>query len=459
MLSSTSQPQKRAPLPLNLRNDSGRRNLIGVAIALLIGLFSAHAIWRVDYLPFTHDGLHHIFRLYALDQAIRGGDWFPTRFPSMSFGYGSAILNYYPPLALYAWEMLRLMGLGFVKAFQVGYTIFAVVAALSSYWLGTLLRDRWTGAITAFIYTFSPYVLFDLYARSALSEYAALALAPLLFVTLHSAMLEDRWIRWLAFSAAVALVIYAHFLSLLLFLPLLAIYTVCLWIDGHGRRPATLARLLGAGIFGLLLSAFYWLPALIERGGVRVPGGEDALASYVEGILPLGQLFSGDFTILLGYYSTATVQLVNLPLWLGLLGAVTVALWQLARGQRRDKILFGGALAGLALSLVLITAPSETLWRLLSPITILQFPFRWLGVASLSMALLVERGSLGGFDGTASTPGSDPRRCVDAQPGDRRLPQFAEHANRPCCAPWAWTASATSTSIRPVSWPTSTTKS
>ena len=383
----SNTPQKTAASPV-LQRRYLHQGLF-LAAAAVIGLLSAHAIWRVDYLPFTHDGLHHIFRLYTLDQEIRAGNWFPTRFPSMSFGYGSAILNYYPPLALYAWEALRLMGIGYVQTFQVGYTLFAVMAALSSYWLGTLLRDRWMGLITAFVYTFSPYVLFDLYARSALSEYLALALAPLLFVSLHKALIEDHWLRWLPFSAIVALIVYAHFLSLLLFLPFLAIYAACLWIGGHGRKPATLVRLVAAGLFGLVLSAFYWLPAIAERGGIRVPGSGDALASYIEGILPLAQLFSTSFTILLGYYSTDSVQLVNLPLLITLIGATVIGIWQSARGARRDRILFGGALTGLALSLVLVTVPGEALWRLLSPITVLQFPFRWLGPASLCLALII----------------------------------------------------------------------
>ncbi len=364
-------------------------SILCVGLAALIGLLSAHAVWRTDYLPFTHDGLHHIFRLYALDQEIRSGNWYPLRFPSLSIGYGSAILSYYPPLALYFWEALRLAGLGYILTYQVGYTLLAAVAGISSFWLGTVVRDRRMGLITAFVYTFSPYLLFDLYARSALSEYAALAIAPLLFVALHKAMIEDRPLHWLLVSGAVALILLAHFLSMLLFLPFLALYTLALIFCGYGRRPATLLRLLASGLLGAALTAFYWLPAYVERGGIRTPNVQDSLASYLDGILPIAQLFSTRFQLFLGYYSTDSVPLVNLTLLIGLLGALGVAAWQLAKGDRRSRLLFGGLLTGLVLALLLITLPSTRLWQVLSPFTILQFPFRWLGPASLCLALLI----------------------------------------------------------------------
>ena len=64
----------------------------------------------------THDGLFHLFRLVELDSLWKGGELYPRLAPDLALGYDYPVFNYYAPLALYAGELLRLLGLSATDA-------------------------------------------------------------------------------------------------------------------------------------------------------------------------------------------------------------------------------------------------------------------------------------------------------------------------------------------------------
>jgi uncharacterized membrane protein len=49
----------------------------------------------------SDDGLFHVYRLAALDRAVRAGVLYPRWFPEFAFGYGQPVLNFYGPLSYY----------------------------------------------------------------------------------------------------------------------------------------------------------------------------------------------------------------------------------------------------------------------------------------------------------------------------------------------------------------------
>ena len=71
-----------------------------VAVVLIAGIALSMPLWRTPYLPYAHDSLPHIFNLFALDRQIESGTVYPLRFPELGYGYGYAVLSYYPPSGL-----------------------------------------------------------------------------------------------------------------------------------------------------------------------------------------------------------------------------------------------------------------------------------------------------------------------------------------------------------------------
>ena len=152
----------------------------------------------------------------------------------------------------------------------------------------------------------------------------------------------------------------------------------------------------------LLLSAWYWLPALAETGYVQ-------LTAQTTGYFFYGNHFRGadlvqprlifDYAITPGGPTPFAMGLVQVALALAG-GIIVVAGWVRRRSSPRPSpdpcgatpSLWGGvrafALIGLALSTWLITPFSRPLWDHLPLLAMVQFPWRLLSVQALFTALL-----------------------------------------------------------------------
>ena len=87
--------------------------------------------------PYSDDGLLHLFRTFAIDRTIHAGVLYPRWLPDLGYGYGYPIFDFYPPLASYIVETIHLLGAGFALATNVTFigivalTILALAAALT----------------------------------------------------------------------------------------------------------------------------------------------------------------------------------------------------------------------------------------------------------------------------------------------------------------------------------------
>ena len=257
------------------------------------------------YATQADDALHHLFRLFALDQAVSQGDVYPLRFPGFSYGYGAAVLSYYPPLSYYLMEALHLLGADYVLAYKVAFTVIVLGAALSSYYLAARIFGRPAAVVVSVAYLYNPYFLANIWRRGAAAETLALAVAPLLFAAIHRVAIETSWRSYVEASLAVALIILAHPLSTFLFAPFLAGYAILvLVLLGRGRRGHALMILVAGVLTGALLTCFYWLPAQLEPGGRRAVDLPATLQAFMEGLKPIGQVLRLGWTTVFRIEST-----------------------------------------------------------------------------------------------------------------------------------------------------------
>ena len=359
--------------------------LVPASITVL-GLIAAAPLWLTPGLPNSDDSLTHIFNLFAFDRQIQGGDWFPLRFPDHGLAYGYAVPAYYPPLPYLLWELIRLAGAGYVLTFKLGFTLITLLAGWASFALGRTLYGWRGGLVVAFVYVFSPYLLANLHFRGALAEHLGLAVGPLLFLAIHQLVKQPGWGAYLAATAAVALLVVTHFLSTLLYLPFALLYA--LWLVANTPltlRMRTLALLVAAALSGAALTAFYWLPAAVERDGLKQIDLAAALVDYLAGLMAPAALLAP--TPFLDYANPHSMPELGLATWVlvGLAAAVLVVRWSGLPRQERGQQVFWGLAALLALFLA--SSLAAPLWRQFPPIALLQFPFRWLGPAWLGLAL------------------------------------------------------------------------
>ena len=129
---------------------------------------------------FSHDFMFHLNRIYGLAGGL--STQFPVRLqPFWMNDYGYPVSICYGDILLYIPALFYLAGVP-LRAVYKGYMFFVNVftAGIADYCFSRISGDKKTGKICSFLYTASLWRLADLYNRSALGEYSAIAFGPFL---------------------------------------------------------------------------------------------------------------------------------------------------------------------------------------------------------------------------------------------------------------------------------------
>ncbi len=375
-----------------------RADLLAALAIVVAGGLAARACWQPGVAS-QWDMLRGIYRGLALEQAWQAGILYPRLFPPWNYTYGAPLFEFYAPAASYLGLFFRFVGLGWVEASKAVFTAALLLAGLGMYvYARWLFADRRAGLLAAIVYALSPYLLINLYERGAAAESLGLALLPWLFFVAHR-LLREGGRGWLAASAAlVTLLMLTHNITAFVALPLLALYLLS--IAWRQRDASGLRRLAGAFALGLALSAFFWVPALFERGATQIETrmtSRELLASQLVAPTTLVQR-----QLAFDYWGD---QRFHLSLWQALIGAAALLALAAYAAMRRPR---SGKSSGLALLAVVTLAllalqlqAALPFWDRAPLVRFVQFPWRLLGIVSLSVALFagaaltLARGRLG----------------------------------------------------------------
>jgi hypothetical protein len=357
---------------------------------LLVCVVCLPAIWPILEPTFfaTTDGLYHLYRVVDLDFCIRGWDLYPRWLPKLMFGYGYPVLNYYAPLTYYVAELFHLLGAGFIASIEITFVAGFILSALFMYLYAKEIIGRGCGLVAAAAYVYLPYHLSDCYVKGAVAEFFAFVFLPLILWAFHRLVMRTD-ARYLPLAAAShAGLILTHNLPALVFSPFLLAYVLVL--SALRRETKALVYAFSAILMALCLSAFYWLPVLLESSYVLVGRVTPAAIEYVGQLVPFAELFSPSF--IYRYYPDSLGG-IGLPLSTAEVGLATLSIVALIRSwnnldrSTRCHLLFfmGTSLAAL----FMVVQPSSFLWTSIPMLRYLQPPSRFLLVASVSNALLI----------------------------------------------------------------------
>lgn len=358
---------------------------------VLLALPALAPLFRAAYFG-SHDGLIHLYRLAALDQAVRSGALYPRWFPDLAFGYGHPVLNFYGPLSYYLGLPFTLLGADAALATKLLLAGGLIAAGLGMYGFARCHLGRGPALAAAVVYIYLPYHLVDLYVRGAIAEFLSFVWFPLLLWAFYRLVAhpEAKALPQVSLAALLlSALVLTHSLSAFLFVPLLAGYTFCLWLQRQARPGGRkgwqpLSRAALAGLLGLALSAFYWLPVLAESQHVGLGSGRSQ--GYQDHLLSMAQVVSLD---LVYPYPDQAGGHPTFPLgWLQLLILAASAVMLLLRrsGQPRLHLYFLAIALGSAF---MLTRASLPVWRALEAgLAFLQYPWRFQAVTALAAAVL-----------------------------------------------------------------------
>jgi hypothetical protein len=371
-----------------------------IFVPLLGGILLALQPLLAGHLPWRGDGLLHVYRLVELERAVGQGVLFPRWLPDLGYGFGFPLFNYYAPLSYYLLLALRGLGLSVVAALQIGYALALVTIALGVFFWARALFGAIAGLVAAFAAAYAPYILYDALHRGVLAELWGLAFLALALAALehHVRQRTGPSLLWLVLAYA-ALVLTHNILALAGSALLFAYALFLLGKPGAAARPASspgqerlTTHPFVALALGLGLAAFFWLPALLERDLVQI-----------EQLYGPANFFYGNNFLspaeIVAVPRPADPAQVNPPLAFGLgipqllLAAVA---WRpradhsLTTGQRRHRLALTVA---VALLLAMALPASRFIWDRLPLLYFVQFPWRFLGPATLLLAVLAGAGA------------------------------------------------------------------
>jgi hypothetical protein len=365
-------------------------------------------VWR------EYDGANHMVRAYLLSRAWDRGEWFPRWSPEQYGGYGYPTLNFYAPLVYFL-----VAALGRVIPTDTGiydaYLLVSVGSALllfaGTYALGyAVTRHKPVAVLTACLVAYGPYALIpNLYIFGSVPHVAGLGLMAWLLVALHEgwAPSDATWWRrgwWWVTATIVALLMVTHGVSAVLSVVIGGGWLVALLV----RRPDLLAfaRVMAAGVVGAALSAFFWLPSILDAHLVQTerlqlgalnfrnwftiwPGyhpqlwGEQWRSGFVTGI---------PIDIHLGYPHTSTGP-SRLGLWQALILVAAIAYlgraWWM-RGRAPSNVATVPVAFGLGMALFLRVQQFDwaiPLWERFTILQMIQMPSRMFGPLAFAVAI------------------------------------------------------------------------
>jgi uncharacterized membrane protein len=141
--------------------------------------------------------------------------------------YGYFTKGFYPDLIILPFAALGILT-GTIAAYNVMIFTMTFLCGLFTYIaVNTIFRNSFAASVSAILYTFSAYHLFDWYNRAALGESLSFSFLPVIFLGLYH-IIKGDYRKWYLLTIGYSLLIYTHLLSsFLTFITLALIVIIC----------------------------------------------------------------------------------------------------------------------------------------------------------------------------------------------------------------------------------------
>lgn len=327
-----------------------------------------------------HDD-EQIARVFELHRALADGQ-FPVRWVSdLGFGYGYPLFNFYPPLSYYTAELFHLFGFSFIDSTKLVFLLGFLLSSLFMYLWVKKHFGVMAGVFASVLYVYAPYHAVNIYVRGSLPDFLAYSFFPAVFLVLDK-IFENKKIHYsILLGVLLAVIPLTHILNLVSFFPFISIYLIYLSAVNKKEIRKVLPRLSLSVLVAFGLSAFFLIPAILEKGYTlvdKVNVGE--LYNYKLHFVYLRQFFSSPW----GYGGSIYGLEDGLSFEIGkthVIFALFASLILIYSLVKRKSSEFKSAIIAFflfLLSLYLTSFYSQWLWDRVKLLEYLQFPWRFL---------------------------------------------------------------------------------
>lgn len=279
---------------------------------LLISFMAAACVYMLFLEPWGHDTWFHLQRLLDVRDQVAAGQQRLVFAENAAQGKGIPVWIYYSQWIYWPALFLTWLGLSPLLALKFIYATFLAVCCVGCYRLLRLHAGEELATFGTLLFMTANYVIGEVLIRSAYAEFLSVAWLPWLLLMLHRSTIADGIGPRASVALLTALMVLAHPLSFMNSGIAVASYAGFLAVSQRAAWPRLLAVVPWFAL-GLALSAFFWLPAVIETRYVMGAEGVPTPLSATF-LSPLSFInFSGIRN--LGFVLTGVLPLLAYHLW------------------------------------------------------------------------------------------------------------------------------------------------
>ena len=390
-----------------LKNKSILIILVLIILSLQIPLITP--LLRSGYFP-NHDDVQ-VVRVFEIFQSIQYGDFPPRWSAGLLYGHGYPVFVFYSPFAYLIAALFVLGGFTFLTAVKLTFIASFFIGSVGMFFCARALWGNRAGFLSSIVYSFVPYRAVDIYVRGNIAEFFAFSFFPWivwanirLVSYLRSTDFEKKEVLgsigslnifnfvkgnlllfWsLILGLFIGILFISHNVSAFIYGQFLLLFNL-FWLFSlsKDRRYLFMFYFGISGLFGVLLSCFFWLPLIVESKYVLLGDFKDY--PYYLHFLTFSQIWStpwgyGGFTA----ENPMSLQFGKIAL---ILSFITLLMNAFIKTQWRRTIYFFGFI--LILFTLLETRVTESVWKTFSAIlSFMQFPWRYHILTTFAAAML-----------------------------------------------------------------------
>ncbi|REJ78020.1 MAG: hypothetical protein DWQ47_16870 [Acidobacteria bacterium] len=337
-------------------------------------------------IPYGNDLTQHYQFAATVNEALANGEFYPSLSPAANSGVGDYGLRFYPPLAYYALAI----------AFKAtgGWYAASILVFFLAYFAGGIgvylwAREELTGiapTLAAVLFILAPYHLNQIYNNFLFAEFAASAVIPFCFLFVHRTAARPSFSAAAGLGLSYGLLVLTHLPSLIFCSLAFAVYGVVVLYRSRNWIRSGLA-LAGGVIAGISATSFYWIKLVTELEWIRHARQEyfSDIYSYTNNFL----LNPSTFTSIAE--DVQAIWLGDLMLLATLLIAVPSSIL-LFRQRREAGTLVVASFVTMIFAAFFSSVLSTPLWDYVAFLQKIQFPWRWMGVVSVTAAVFAAYG-------------------------------------------------------------------
>ena len=366
---------------LNAKN----RFKFDAAVILLFSLLVTVPI-LLNGMPGGNDMPQHFQFAQTFYNSMLNGEIYPSWAGNPNYGFGDVSVRFYPPLTYFLLAFFRFVAGNWFDAAYLNFTFLFFAGGIGAYKLAREFFSENAALCGALVYIFVPYHLNQLYGAALFAEFTAAAFIPFCFLFAARICRQGRLFDVGGLALAFGLLVLSH-------LPSIIIVSICLLIFSllslkKDNFFKAVFKLAAAVLLGLLASCFYWARMVAELDFVKHNSEAFATDFYsYKSYFAFASLF--EFT---GVNTAQTSTFLDL-MFLVMLGIlIPNAFIYFTNVERKSDSRIRNLAVITVFSMLMATPLSLKIWEFLPFLQKIQFPWRWLMIASVGGAFFAAAG-------------------------------------------------------------------